>query len=97
MKKIEVGEFKERCLDLLDNLDDNGLIVTRHGAPVARVFPYAHDDGDMITDRDGDLIAGSDGDLIGSLRNELKIKGDVFTIGCAWKANAMDEGPNNQG
>ena len=40
MKKIEAGKFKEQCLALLDDLDDEGLIVTKHGKPVARVVPY---------------------------------------------------------
>ena len=40
MKMIEAGKFKEQCLALLDNLDAEGLIVTKHGKPVAHVVPY---------------------------------------------------------
>ena len=36
MKMIEAGKFKEQCLALLDDLDAEGLIVTKHGKPVAR-------------------------------------------------------------
>ena len=39
MRTIEAAEFKEQCLALLDRLDADGLIVTRHGKPVARVIP----------------------------------------------------------
>ena len=81
MKKIEAAKFEEQCLELLDDLDTDGLIITRDGVPVARVLPYVCDDGD----------------LIGSLRNELEVKGDVFTTGCLWEANTMDEGPREQG
>ena len=34
------AKFKERCLALLDQLDAQGLVVTKHGKPVARVLPY---------------------------------------------------------
>ena len=40
MKMIEAGNFKEQCLALLDHLDAEGLIVTKHGKPVAHVVPY---------------------------------------------------------
>ena len=63
MKKIEVAKFKEQCLALLDQLDADGLIVTKDGKPVARVIPYE----------------SQDADLIGSLRHKVKVKGEVFT------------------
>ncbi len=73
MKTIGAAKFKEQCLALLDHLDAEGLIVTKHGKPVARVFPY---------DNQGV-------DLIGSLRHKIKVKGDVFTTGLKWDANAQ--------
>ena len=71
MKEIGAANFKEQCLALLDNLDADGLIVTKRGKPVARVIPYETNDGD----------------LIGSLRGKLKIKGDIFTTGLRWDAD----------
>lgn len=71
MKEIGAAKFKEQCLALLDNLDADGLIVTKRGKPVARVIPYE----------------ANDGDLIGSLRGKIKIKGDIFTTGLRWDAN----------
>ena len=65
MKEIGAAKFKEQCLTLLDQLDADGLVVTKRGKPVARVLPY---------DSQG-------ADLIGSLRHKVKIKGDVFTTG----------------
>ena len=70
MKKIEAAEFKKQCLELLDHLDADGLIITEHGVPVARVMPYD----------------GSNADLIGSLRDKIKIKGNLLTTGCQWDA-----------
>ena len=72
MKMIEAGRFKEQCLALLDNLDAEGLIVTKHGKPVARVVPYI----------------SHTADLIGSLRHKVKVNGDVFMTGLRWGAHA---------
>lgn len=72
MKTMEAVKFKEQCLALLDRLDAEGLVVTKHGKPVARVVPY---------DR-------QDADLIGSLRHKIEVKGDIFTTGVRWGAGA---------
>ena len=36
MKTIGAAKFEERCLDLLDELDDDGLVIAKRGKPVAR-------------------------------------------------------------
>ena len=71
MKRIGAAKFKEQCLALLDQLDAEGLVITKRGKPVARVLPYE----------------SQEGDLIGSLRHKLKVKGDVFTTGLRWDAD----------
>lgn len=40
-KSIPAGEFKTRCLALLDEVSQTGepLVVTKRGKPVARVVP----------------------------------------------------------
>lgn len=73
MKTIEAAQFKKQCLALLDQLDAEGLIVTKHGKPVARVVPY---------DRPC-------ADLIGSLQHKIKIRGDILTTGRRWDADAQ--------
>ena len=72
MKRIGAAKFKEQCLALLDQLDAEGLVVTKRGKPVARVLPYD---------------SGEGADLIGSLRHKLKVRGDVFTTGLRWDAH----------
>ena len=72
MQTMGAAKFKEQCLALLDRLDTDGLVITKHGKPVARVVPY---------DR-------RDADLIGSLRHKIEVKGDVFTTGVRWDADA---------
>ncbi len=71
MKTIGAAKFREQCLALLDSLDAEGLIVTKHGKPVAWVVPY---------DRQC-------ADLIGSLRHKIKVRGDISTTGLSSDAN----------
>ena len=39
---IPAGEFKAKCLSLLDQVAETGetLVVTKHGKPVARILPF---------------------------------------------------------
>ncbi len=57
---------------LLDHLDADGLVITKHGKPVARVLPYD----------------SQDADLIGSLKHKITIRGDIFSTGVRWDADA---------
>ena len=73
MKVIGAAKFKEQCLKLLDGLTPEGLVITKHGKPVARVIPYPR----------------KSENLIGSLREKIEIHGDVFSTGIAWRADAQ--------
>ena len=72
MQTIGAAQFKAQCLALLDELETDGLIITKGGKPVARVLPYAQ----------------GDADLIGSLRGKIRIKDDILTTGVRWNADA---------
>ena len=63
MKTIKAVKFKEQCLALLDHLDAEGLVITKHGKPVARVIPFEKQEAD----------------LIGSLRHKIKVTGDIYS------------------
>ena len=65
MRNIDAVEFREQCLALFDQLDADGLIVTKQGKPVARVLP----------------LEANNSNLIGSLRHKIKIKGKLSTTG----------------
>lgn len=73
MKTIAAAKFKEQCLELLDQLDAEGFVVTRHGKPVARVIPYHQQSAD----------------LIGSLRHKIKVRGDIIAPGLPRNPNAQ--------
>jgi prevent-host-death family protein len=72
MKTINAAKFKEQCLALLDNLESDGLVVTKRGKPVARVTPISSDCAD----------------LIGSMKGKIKIHGDILTTGLRWNAES---------
>ena len=72
MQVIKASEFKERCLALLDNLDADGLLITKRGKPVARVVPPEAD------------CAG----LIGSLKGKIHVRGDLLSTGLHWDAES---------
>ena len=72
MKTIGAAKFKEQCLALLDQLDADGLVVTKHGKPVARVLPYER----------------RFEPLIGSLKDKIGVHGDLLSSGTRWNADA---------
>ena len=73
MKTIGAAKFKERCLALLDRLDREGLVITKHGKPVARLLPFEQQHAE----------------LIGSLRRKIEVRGDIFSTGIEWDADAQ--------
>lgn len=72
MKTIGAAKFKEQCLALLDKLTIEGLIITKHGKPVARVVPYPRPSAA----------------LLGSLRGKLEVHGDILGTSINWDASA---------
>lgn len=70
MKSIGSAKFKEQCLSLLDKVDPEGIVITKHGKPVAKLVP----------------VETESANLIGSLKGKIKIKGDIFSTGLKWNA-----------
>ncbi|MEQ1857266.1 MAG: type II toxin-antitoxin system prevent-host-death family antitoxin [Longimicrobiales bacterium] len=69
-KTIGAARFKEQCLALIDSVDADGITITKHGKPVARLV----------------RIESRSAELIGSLADKLVIKGDVLSTGARWDA-----------
>ena len=71
MKTIGAAKFKEQCLALLDEVDDEGIVITKRGKPVAKLVPFMQKRGN--------------GDLIGIARGQVIIdeNDDLFSTG-AW-------------
>ena len=71
MKTIGAAKFKEQCLALMDQLDHEGLVITKRGKPVARLIRYEKNHAH----------------LIGSLKDEITVHGDIFSTGIKWEAS----------
>jgi prevent-host-death family protein len=78
MKQIPAAKFKETCLALLDSVDPEGIVITKHGRPVAKLIPFTANSADS---------AGLIG-LIGSLSGKVRIKGDILSTGADWHAES---------
>jgi antitoxin (DNA-binding transcriptional repressor) of toxin-antitoxin stability system len=72
MEQISASKFKAQCLSLLDRLDPEGIVVTKHGKAIARVIPA-----------DSGCAA-----LIGSMKGKVKVTGAVLSTGIGWNAES---------
>jgi prevent-host-death family protein len=69
---IPAGEFKAKCLKLLDKVaeDRQPLVITKHGRPVAQIVPMP-----------------PEGELFGSMRGSGEILGDIVSpLDVEWEA-----------
>ena len=72
MKEISATKFKEQCLAILGKVDQDGLVITRRGKPVAMFIP----------------IRAASADLLGSPNDKFEIKGDVISTRSVWDAQS---------
>ena len=70
MRTIGAAKFKEECLALLDEVDEDGIVITKRGKPVAKLIP----------------IHAESSALIGALEGKLTITGDIESTGVSWNA-----------
>jgi prevent-host-death family protein len=66
-REISAGQFKARCLALMDEVRDRGgeYIITKRGTPVARLVPFRHEPRPLLGSMHGTVKAL--GDIIGPL------------------------------
>lgn len=72
MKRIGAAKFKEQCLAILDHVDPDGILITKHGRPVAKLMPVQFEFAS----------------LIGKYKDKIKVKGNIFTTGIKWNAES---------
>ena len=72
MKTIPATEFKQKCLALLDRVEPEGIVITKHGKPVAKLVP----------------VERGSASLIGSLGDKIEIHGDLLSTGLRWDAES---------
>ncbi len=69
---IPAGEFKAKCLKLLDEVAETRkpLVITKHGKPVAQLVPME-----------------DAGDLFGRMKGSVTILGDIISpLDVEWEA-----------
>lgn len=71
-KKIPISDFKAKCLSILDNLEPEGLDITKHGEIIATVMP----------------VEQQSMSLIGCLKGKIKKKGKLFSTEVKWNAES---------
>lgn len=72
-KTMSAAEFKAKCLDVLDQVAENGhaVVVTKRGKPVAQVVP----------------IVRKPKRLFGAMKGQIKILGDIMSpLDVEWDA-----------
>jgi len=72
MKRVPAAQFREQCLALLDRVGPDGIIITKHGKPVAKLVPIHTDSAK----------------LIGSFKGKIKIKGNILSTAVKWDAES---------
>lgn len=72
MKTIPATEFKAHCLSLIDRVGPEGIVITKHGKPVAKLLP----------------IGADSASLIGCLKSKIRIKGNLLSTGLSWSAES---------
>jgi prevent-host-death family protein len=72
-KVMNASEFKAKCLKILENLPEQGVLILKHGKPVARV---------ISVEEQKPL------ELHGALKGKIKIKGDILSTGTKWNAES---------
>jgi prevent-host-death family protein len=70
MTRIGAAKFKEQCLSLLDRVGPEGIVITKHGRPVAKLVPFE----------------SRPRQLIGCLKGKIKIRGSIRSTGIKWNA-----------
>ena len=63
METIGATEFKQKCLQILDEVGPEGIMITKRGRPVARLFPAHTNNADLIGIMKGRVLTDPDDDL----------------------------------
>ena len=77
MKSVPAAQFKAQCLSLLDRVGPEGIVITKHGKPVAKLIP----------------IGVESSALIGRFKGKIKIKGNILSTGLRWDAQSRHPHP----
>jgi len=69
-RTIGAAQLRSQCFTILDQVEADGIVITKHGRPVAKLLP----------------VEGTAEHLIGCLRGKLQPAGDTMSTGARWDA-----------
>lgn len=72
MRQMSASTFKEQCLAVLDRLSPEGILITKHGKPVARLIPASSDCAS----------------LIGCMKTKIRVHGKILSTDVRWNAES---------
>ncbi len=78
-RTINASEFKAKCLRILEELEPQGILITKRGKPIARIVPVGIVDNSR---------------LIGCMRDSIEIRGDIYSTGVKWDAESRHACPD---
>lgn len=83
MRTIAAAQFREECLAILDDVDPEGIVITKGGLPVARLIPVRES-------------RGYPSRFIGALKGKGFILGDIESPVSDWETVQVtrDSGPS---
>ncbi|MCP5366365.1 MAG: type II toxin-antitoxin system Phd/YefM family antitoxin [Hyphomicrobiales bacterium] len=73
MRTMKAGEFKAKCLKVMDQVAESGepVVITKNGVPVAQLVP----------------VGDKPKSIVGALRHQVTIKGDIVSpVEADWEA-----------
>jgi prevent-host-death family protein len=76
MREVTATEFKAKCLQMLDDVDAEGIVITKRGKPVAKLVPMAPSLGDLLGLRPDMLVEPGDDHLSTGLVWEAELPAD---------------------
>ena len=65
MLTVDISEFKQKCLVLLDVVEWQEVLITKNGKPFARLI----------------LAESNCAELIGSMKGKIQVRGDIMSTG----------------
>ena len=79
MKTVPAAKFKEQCLALLDRVGPDGIIITKHGKPVAKLIPIHTETANLIGSFKGNVSLRTPWSVCGSRAIHLDQTMEVAT------------------
>ncbi|MBN8553818.1 MAG: type II toxin-antitoxin system prevent-host-death family antitoxin [Deltaproteobacteria bacterium] len=73
MRSFTTTEFKAKCLQLLNKLEDQGILITKYGKPIAKILP---------------INSVNPFSFYGCMKGKIKIKGDTRSTQIKWNAES---------